>query len=275
MIGPGTRDPRRRRDRHPRHRPGLRLRAAAHGLRDRPGQRLPHQPGGHARVPADAQDPAAPAAVRLGRPGRSAASSAPPSSSGSPAAATDGSAAGSPPTGGTATASAGSGRRSSSRSCSRRCSWSWCCRRPAGRFAPGFGGLVAGITLAAIHLATIPVDNTGVNPARSLATAIFADTDPSALGQLWVFIVFPLLGSLIGVFVWLLLDDGRARGHDARHRHPARRPRQIDDVDRLTRTARASREPGQSRARGSHGAPTARPTAELWAVQGGKVCVPS
>ncbi len=77
------------------------------------------------------------------------------------------------------------------------------------RFAPGFGGLVAGIALAAIHLATIPVDNTGVNPARSLATAIFADTDPSALSQLWVFIIFPLLGSLIGVFVWLLLDESR------------------------------------------------------------------
>jgi hypothetical protein len=47
------------------------------------------------------------------------------------------------------------------------------------RFAPGFGGLTAGITLAVIHLVTIPVDNTSVNPVRSLATAIFADTDPS------------------------------------------------------------------------------------------------
>ena len=75
------------------------------------------------------------------------------------------------------------------------------------RFAPGFGGLVAGITLAVIHLVTIPVDNTSVNPARSIATAIFADTDPSALGQLWVFIVFPLIGSVVGVFIWLLVDE--------------------------------------------------------------------
>ena len=75
------------------------------------------------------------------------------------------------------------------------------------RFAPGFGGLTAGITLAVIHLVTIPVDNTSVNPARSLATAIFADTDPSALAQLWVFIVFPLIGSVVGVFVWLLVDE--------------------------------------------------------------------
>jgi aquaporin Z len=75
------------------------------------------------------------------------------------------------------------------------------------RFAPGFGGLVAGITLALIHLVTIPVDNTGVNPARSIATAIFADADPSALAQLWVFILFPLIGSVVGVFIWLLVDE--------------------------------------------------------------------
>ena len=75
------------------------------------------------------------------------------------------------------------------------------------RFAPGFGGLTAGITLAVIHMATIPVDNTSVNPARSLATALFADTSPSALSQLWVFIIFPLIGSVVGVFVWLLVDE--------------------------------------------------------------------
>jgi aquaporin Z len=75
------------------------------------------------------------------------------------------------------------------------------------RFAPGFGGLVIGITLAVIHLATIPVDNTGVNPARSIATAIFADTSPSALSQLWAFILFPLIGGVVGVFVWLLVEE--------------------------------------------------------------------
>jgi len=75
------------------------------------------------------------------------------------------------------------------------------------RFAPGFGGLTAGLMLAAIHLVTIPVDNTSVNPARSLATALFADTSPNALGQLWAFIVFPLIGAVVGVFVWLLVDE--------------------------------------------------------------------
>ena len=74
------------------------------------------------------------------------------------------------------------------------------------RFSPGFGGLVAGLTLALIHFVTIPVDNTSVNPARSIATAIFADTSPSALGQVWVFIIFPMIGGVLGVFVWLLTD---------------------------------------------------------------------
>jgi aquaporin Z len=75
------------------------------------------------------------------------------------------------------------------------------------RFAPGFGGLAAGLTLTVIHLVTIPVDNTSVNPARSIATAIFGDASPNALGQLWAFIVFPLIGAVVGVFVWLLVDE--------------------------------------------------------------------
>jgi aquaporin Z len=54
--------------------------------------------------------------------------------------------------------------------------------------------------LALIHMITIPIDNTSVNPARSFATAIFA---PGwAFEQLWVFIVFPLLGGLIGAGIW-------------------------------------------------------------------------
>ncbi len=68
-------------------------------------------------------------------------------------------------------------------------------------------GLVAGLTLTLVHLVTIPIDNTSVNPARSLATAIFADTDPNALGQLWAFVVFPLAGAVVGVLLYLLVDD--------------------------------------------------------------------
>lgn len=77
------------------------------------------------------------------------------------------------------------------------------------KFSIGFGGLVTGLTLAMIHLVTIPVDNTSVNPARSFGTAIFADSSSSALEQLWAFIVFPLLGAALGVFLWLMIDDSR------------------------------------------------------------------
>jgi aquaporin Z len=77
-------------------------------------------------------------------------------------------------------------------------------------FLVGFGGLAAGLTLAMIHLATIPVDNTSVNPARSIGAAVFAGSD--ALGQLWVFIVFPMIGAILGVLVWLFTHEERLEG---------------------------------------------------------------
>lgn len=70
-------------------------------------------------------------------------------------------------------------------------------------FLTGFDGLAVGITLAMIHLVTIPVDNTSVNPARSIATALFSGTE--AIGQVWVFIVFPLVGALVGTAVWAIV----------------------------------------------------------------------
>jgi aquaporin Z len=73
------------------------------------------------------------------------------------------------------------------------------------KFAPGFGGLVAGLTLAVIHLISIPVDNTSVNPARSLGAAIFADGSVDALEQLWAFIVFPLIGGALGAVIHKVL----------------------------------------------------------------------
>jgi aquaporin Z len=74
-------------------------------------------------------------------------------------------------------------------------------------YPTGFGGLAAGLTLAMIHLATIPVDNTSVNPARSFGTAIFAGTD--ALAQLWAFIVWPLVGGVVGFLIWLVVHDAK------------------------------------------------------------------
>jgi aquaporin Z len=78
------------------------------------------------------------------------------------------------------------------------------------KFAPGFGGLVAGLTLAVIHLISIPIDNTSVNPARSLGAAIFADGSSDALVQLWAFIVFPLIGGAVGAVIHRALHGADA-----------------------------------------------------------------
>lgn len=70
-------------------------------------------------------------------------------------------------------------------------------------------GLVVGLTLALVHLATLPVDYTSVNPARSIAAAIYGGT--AALGQLWVFVLFPIAGALVaGVTYRALFDPKRA-----------------------------------------------------------------
>jgi aquaporin Z len=67
----------------------------------------------------------------------------------------------------------------------------------------GFTGITVGLMLTLIHLVTIPVDNTSVNPARSIATAVFEGG--WALRQLWVFIVFPIVGGVLGAVIWRAL----------------------------------------------------------------------
>lgn len=70
----------------------------------------------------------------------------------------------------------------------------------------GFAPLAIGLALTLIHLITIPVTNTSVNPARSTAVAIFQGT--WALQQLWLFWVTPLVGGLIGGLIYrVLLSD--------------------------------------------------------------------
>lgn len=73
---------------------------------------------------------------------------------------------------------------------------------------PALAGVVIGLTLTLIHLATIPVDNTSVNPARSIATAIYGG--PEALAQLWVFLVFPVLGGILAGLAYRALFGGEA-----------------------------------------------------------------
>ena len=75
------------------------------------------------------------------------------------------------------------------------------------RFAPSMVGIVTGATLALGWLITAPIDGGSMNPARSLASALFADSGYDALSQVWVFIVFPLVGAVIGVIGFLILDD--------------------------------------------------------------------
>ena len=69
------------------------------------------------------------------------------------------------------------------------------------RGAPaGFAPIAIGLCLTLIHLISIPVTNTSVNPARSTAVAFFAETN--AVSQLWLFWVAPLVGAAIGAFIW-------------------------------------------------------------------------
>jgi len=69
-----------------------------------------------------------------------------------------------------------------------------------GKAPVGFAPLAIGLTLTLIHLISIPVTNTSVNPARSIAPALFAGG--WALSQLWAFIVFPLVGGILGGLVY-------------------------------------------------------------------------
>jgi aquaporin Z len=72
-----------------------------------------------------------------------------------------------------------------------------------------FAGIPIGLVLVLIHLVGIPVDNTSVNPARSIGPAIFVGG--WALEQLWLFIVAPLLGGLLGAAVHAGIFAGEER----------------------------------------------------------------
>lgn len=65
----------------------------------------------------------------------------------------------------------------------------------AKRATAGFAGVAIGLALTLIHLISIPVSNTSVNPARSLGVAWFAGWD--AFSQVWLFILAPVLGALL------------------------------------------------------------------------------
>jgi aquaporin Z len=74
-----------------------------------------------------------------------------------------------------------------------------------GRAPAGFAPIAIGLGLTLIHLVSIPVTNTSVNPARSTGVALFADT--AALSQLWLFWVAPIVGAAIGAVIWKAVGE--------------------------------------------------------------------
>src|SRR3954452_19619312 len=71
------------------------------------------------------------------------------------------------------------------------------------RAPKGFAPLAIGLSLTLIHLVSIPVSNTSVNPARSTGPALFAGAD--ALGQLWVFWLAPMVGGAIAGLTYIFM----------------------------------------------------------------------
>ena len=72
----------------------------------------------------------------------------------------------------------------------------------------GFAGMAIGLALTLIHLISIPVTNTSVNPARSTGPALFVGD--WALVQLWLFWLAPLVGALVAGFAYRALLEGEA-----------------------------------------------------------------
>lgn len=69
----------------------------------------------------------------------------------------------------------------------------------------GFAGLAIGLALTLIHLVSIPVTNTSVNPARSISQALFVGD--WAISQLWLFILIPIVGAILAGLVYKFLKS--------------------------------------------------------------------
>lgn len=72
----------------------------------------------------------------------------------------------------------------------------------------GFAGIAIGLGLTLIHLISIPITNTSVNPARSLSQALFVGGEP--LMQVWLFWVAPILGAVAGGFIYKILLESKS-----------------------------------------------------------------
>ena len=88
--------------------------------------------------------------------------------------------------------------------------------------------LAIGFALTLIHLISIPVTNTSVNPARSTAVAVYVGD--WATDQLWLFWVAPVVGALLGAAIYRLVgaeSPAAARANMRTPAHPERRQRQV------------------------------------------------
>jgi aquaporin Z len=65
-------------------------------------------------------------------------------------------------------------------------------------------GIAIGLTLTLIHIVCIPIDGTSVNPARSIAPAVFQGGQ--TISDLWIFIIAPLLGGALAAGLWRIID---------------------------------------------------------------------
>ncbi len=70
-----------------------------------------------------------------------------------------------------------------------------------------FAGLAIGLALILVHIVCIPITGTSVNPARSIAPAVFQGGQ--ALSQLWLFIVAPFLGAILAAVLWKAIDTAK------------------------------------------------------------------
>jgi aquaporin Z len=73
------------------------------------------------------------------------------------------------------------------------------------RAPAGFAPIAIGLALTLIHLISIPVTNTSVNPARSTGVAVFVGD--WAIGQLWLFWLAPIIGAVLGAFAYRAIAD--------------------------------------------------------------------
>ena len=83
-----------------------------------------------------------------------------------------------------------------------------------GRAPAGFAPVAIGLGLTLIHLISIPITNTSVNPVRSTGVAIFANDGGEAWKQLWLFWVAPIAGGLLGAVIYKFIGSPDNQNED-------------------------------------------------------------